>query len=1453
MAQVHTEYGPGQIVASETVRGRKQYKVAGEGFEVWLDETRVAAIPGLRDMAKNPGHREMADEYDDPYMLDGAPLGLSPDEVNEAADYPSMGDFGPGRGDDFSGLIDPDEADRMALDRALLIDNPDFSRIPGTEHRDEFEDSDGLVLARRRRADAYTPAAPGDFSGDHWDGHREDMIATSPRPGWHDNPDGGWSEPGWYDETDPLDEIMAAEAGMPGGPHSPEYGAEDPRYYGEYPAHYDGRLAYAPMDLDNSVALPYDPSPQYPAIPGETESTIQPIHEIDADERLSPADSITFDDERDDEGGIDPHGDNFADPGGVLASRREANPALLAPLVRGIGMGLAADAFGGGHDGDDGGDDGGLLDNLRLGPGLDSSIYVGSYSGPEGLEQAREDQRGLHEGEAYDDWDRYLGDQGLADDGGMPLDEIGGHFDGFLAEHPHYGDDGRGDAVWTNIQDRYASNFGLSDKYIELTADVDHYSPEAQFRHDPVGYINRVGHVLTSGHEDPETEHYASLVEANKQIREAAWKDVRAKAMRLRREGKVKVKEITADAIYTAVNGDHDNYEVMIYKGGSFQGLGTGGSSSIGAWTCSCPWGKWAFKRQRTFVGRLCSHGYASYLEMQSAHLTGKPVTRRQTKRPMVKRQGGFEVEADALQNVPQRLVPDLTVNDTDDEHLLVDLQEDERDTTGPDGIVHFSGRGVGRRHASHLNRTDVGMTDAEHAVLRAAAFARRAEDQTTQDWKVQDTGEARGALEEIREIAETPLEEDFGDMADRAEAVRNAVDEARENGVDASYLVAGLQRTAAPLPVQPIGPGINPNVAPGSSSGGSTLGPEMPGGLFNWKNWGGSSQGFDNSSIVDQANSQNSGAGLFGVPSGGGDVINAGGAPSGGGKGSLSPLNAGGADNSFGGASSEPKGGSPTGGSGGSSGAGGSDGGQGTGSGGAPDTGSTGWSRNENANAIGDDKYTVQRGDTLSDIATRAGYGDNYQGLADQLGIKDPNMIGEGQELDFTKATEGRDLANAKGIGTGKGLDTSSTGENGSGDGSWLFGGDSGAATDGGAGKGGAESGAASGGSSALGLGSAGSSMDIDTKAVGGTSGSGGVNTDALATPATPAAPDTSANSSTLGDQKNLQTTGRRTAMPGDGGSAYGNQPMDGEGKNMDTYSDQGGTPYPSVSGEGKNSFGPNSLPSTPGELGTGQGVRLPDYGDIAGPIAGGVGGALTGIGGAFPGLPPLHGSYLTAAQIEAADSGVDVFLQPGSHHPFNGSGWPGPLEIGTSADYVEEHERPHFQDVTDLNGVIEYVDDEPHRTAGVRRLGKTPRAVVVPEVVREQRPTRQRGAAVEHVAELDDYDPLAPRTAASFDDDAGDDDMAAVRTAAATDDIVAAFQRSAGAQAVMAANSGGGKSDDDIAGAAQAFLRTAGRNYSLAEQDELINERHASGARNLDQLDLANTHYSTNSVGLL
>ena len=228
------------------------------------------------------------------------------------------------------------------------------------------------------------------------------------------------------------------------------------------------------------------------------------------------------------------------------------------------------------------------------------------------------------------------------------------------------------------------------------------FSKGASF--DPYEMLRITAHVIESDL-DPRVGELMDLVESNKQVRESAWRDVRTKALRLRREGKVRVKTANPEAIYASVEGDHGTYDVIIIRGNVFDL----GGQSVTEWSCGCDWGKWAFKRRVSYVGRFCSHGYATYLEMQSNANKG----RKQWKRKKSDRESlgsedqwyqslyGFKNEADALRLKPNRLSPDFIFNDTEEDHFFEDVEEDTRITTGPGQttveIEHLSSRQAGR------------------------------------------------------------------------------------------------------------------------------------------------------------------------------------------------------------------------------------------------------------------------------------------------------------------------------------------------------------------------------------------------------------------------------------------------------------------------------------------------------------------------------------------------------------------------------------------------------------------------------------------------------------------------------------------------------------------------------------------------------------------------------------
>ncbi len=77
-------------------------------------------------------------------------------------------------------------------------------------------------------------------------------------------------------------------------------------------------------------------------------------------------------------------------------------------------------------------------------------------------------------------------------------------------------------------------------------------------------------------------------------------------------------------------------------------------------------------------------------------------------------------------------------------------------------------------------------------------------------------------------------------------------------------------------------------------------------------------------------------------------------------------------------------------------------------------------------------------------------------------------------------------------------------------------------------------------------------------------------------------------------------------------------------------------------------------------------------------------------------------------------------------------------------------------------------------------------------------------------------------------------------------TSDVVRQFQAQMNGGGWATSYSPTGPGGMDPSAGAQAFLsRTAGRNYSPAEQLSLEQESHVLGARNLGELDLNGTHY--------
>lgn len=1257
---------------------------------------------------------------------------------------------------------------------------------------------------------------------------------------------------------------------------------------------YSERLAWAPLDSDNSTELPYDPSPQHSAI-GQSgyddgSSTIQPIHHIDADERLSPSNSVSFDEaEDDDEPG--PSADLFA-------KQAKENFGLDHPMVqKGLGLlGLPSDKqemLIGGAEGhaankavrelnrrtDQ------IMDALSPGNGWGELIKGGSRH--EAILPALLPLLGLGAGEAG---------LGAAAAGAAARAGAGALVNKGVDAVSHFGDDGGvtdpesdGGGWGDLIKSGSYRPAGLSDRYIDITAGADyHNDPVAQFRHDPDAYINRIGQIMDEGL-NPRFAEYMELVEGDTSIRTAAWKDVRKKAMRLKREGHVTVKDIAPNRIMASVVGDHDTYDVLILKSGGFGGLNEGmPGHTIANWHCGCEWGRWAFRRKFSYVGRLCSHAYASYLTMQSAAMKGKPRQPKLERGKRPSRNMYFPTtnmrHADNLQNGPQRLTPDMVVNDTDDAHMFWDVTKDERTDTGPDDVVS-------EKDIVHFARVMQACEVTEQPYPRqlVAFLARYAseKDDTQNDYEAPHIEDSKPALNKLRNFADEGQEGDFGAMAERVHEIQDAVEDARDNGVDASQFVAAVRKMAeeegngwqSPLKLDPTGAGFDmrnpfpsstmaPNggkfntptktknapaapAAPGAPKtqepGITPAGPNDP-----------RLKAYDNlPGVKGRDNSQHGPRGTVNNP----DYntkqrVDQGQVPydnksPGAGQGAQAPQ----ANGAPAVAPSNGKGGGAGAGTGTGSGTGGSGTGGGMTTGPVADGGVAGAENGNNSaitkggpNVDADGYYTVQKGDTLSDISQRA-YGDmnKYQDIAKGNNISNPDVINEGQRIKLDNLNDvgnggiGGDKTNPAGGGSDNNISTPEKVDTGAvntpgnpaapaantpGDTS----GTSGA----GAGTVNTPDSSASGGNAAPAPAPAplaaeqggtqrpasrrrmatGESDSVDPNAAANgtkpsTNSTSTSTKPGVSTATTPAKPGstTPASPTALPTQ---QPGGTDTQGAGTGTGAK-KTPEVKPDKGSDTYdpNDPAQNQAPQSEPGNQGFANPSSGGFNVGDaLGTGVGAvsdLASGFANAAPGLAQGIGQAVPGIAqgvgsaisGLASGLGGILGSKTASSSIFASREDYDEWvryayptadgegdLEPHTH-PFAGSGYPGPLEIGTSEEYADKARKKH-DDVTDLG------DDELSTSMG----------------------DWQKQSSYEEAT-----------------DDASD--------------IVRAFQANLGETALGAGAGGGSGRFDDFSGAAQGFLRTAGRNYSLAEQSELIREGDKGGARNLASLDLRGTHY--------
>lgn len=101
----------------------------------------------------------------------------------------------------------------------------------------------------------------------------------------------------------------------------------------------------------------------------------------------------------------------------------------------------------------------------------------------------------------------------------------------------------------------------------------------------------------------------------------AAWRDVVAKAKRIRSEGRLRVTMASDGYVFGEVKGDHHVYETGLQR--------MPGKVAAHAWSCGCKWGAYHWGADddfSRFAGRMCSHALALQYEAQSRGMFGRDV-----------------------------------------------------------------------------------------------------------------------------------------------------------------------------------------------------------------------------------------------------------------------------------------------------------------------------------------------------------------------------------------------------------------------------------------------------------------------------------------------------------------------------------------------------------------------------------------------------------------------------------------------------------------------------------------------------------------------------------------------------------------------------------------------------------------------------------------------------------
>jgi hypothetical protein len=147
----------------------------------------------------------------------------------------------------------------------------------------------------------------------------------------------------------------------------------------------------------------------------------------------------------------------------------------------------------------------------------------------------------------------------------------------------------------------------LQQVYASLTAPVPQALPPAPSPQAPELFAS----LITTAASDADFRFHVT----------AAWRDVVAKAKRIRAEGRLRVTMASDGLVFAEVKGDHQVYETGLQR--------LPGKIAAQSWSCGCKWGAYHWGADddfSRFAGRMCSHALALQYEAQSQGMFGREI-----------------------------------------------------------------------------------------------------------------------------------------------------------------------------------------------------------------------------------------------------------------------------------------------------------------------------------------------------------------------------------------------------------------------------------------------------------------------------------------------------------------------------------------------------------------------------------------------------------------------------------------------------------------------------------------------------------------------------------------------------------------------------------------------------------------------------------------------------------